>query len=165
MTLKKVRWPPNYLAASACWYSRAGQLRSNLGNYWVYYCWYEVVLTEAVHLQPRWSYLTKGVVITRYPRRSPGSLPRGYPGSYLRMLSRPPRGRPWGLLNLGVYGSARNLAEPMSSGQGSSLRVDTEKQVRFYIIFLYFRINVQSRMYQRDDLYFLVAVILQIWLS
>ena len=144
MTLKKVRWPPNYLAASAYWYSRVGlrgQLRSNLGNYWVYYCWYEVVLTEAVHLQQ--SYLTKGVVITRYPQRSSGLLPRGYPtrgypGSYLRRLSRPlPRGRPWGLLNLGVYGSARNLAESMSSGQGSCLRVDTEKQVRFYIIFLY----------------------------
>ena len=158
MTLKKVRWPPHYLAASACWYSRVGQLRSNLGNYWVCYYWYEVVLTEAVHLQPRWSYLTTGVVITRYPRRR-GSLP-GCPGSYLTMLGRPRR--PWGLLSLGVYGSARNLAEPLSSGQGSSLRDDTAKQVRFYIIFcLYFffvifkiyKINIQSRMYQRDDLY------------
>ena len=133
MTLKKVRWPPHYLAASACWYSRVGQLRSNLGNYWVCYYWYEVVLTEAVHLQPRWSYLTTGVVITRYPRRR-GSLP-GCPGSYLTMLSRPRR--PWGLLSLGVYGSARNLAEPLSSGQGSSLRDDTAKQVRSYIIFFY----------------------------
>ena len=131
MTLKKVRWPPHYLVASACWYSRVGQLRSNLGNYWVCYCWYEVVLTEAVHLQPRWSYLTTGVAITRYPRMR-GSLPE-YPGSYLTMLSRPRR--PWGLLSLVVYGSARNLAEPLSSGQGSSLRDDTEKQVRSYIIF------------------------------
>ena len=170
MTLKKVRWPPHYLAASACWYSRVGQLRSNLGNYWVCYYWYEVVLTEAVHLQPRWSYLTTGVAITRYPRRR-GSLP-GCPGSYLTMLSRPRR--PWGLLSLGVYGSARNLAEPLSSGQGSFLRDDTGKTSKilyyffillsFFVIFNIYKIDIHIRMYQRDDLYFLVPSILQVWL-